>query len=92
MIPVMSHNYEPYSRRFPFWYFIASTNFPSDSYKMLMLCRADSGVCPKDDNGIMSSLTGVLVVFLIIVTIYEAWEFLSSIPLRVTEIFLPLSN
>ena len=61
---------------------------------MFRFCNADLCVRLKDKTGIQSSLTGFLIIFLIVVASHEAWEFCfwSKVPLRIAPICLPLSR
>ena len=58
---------------FPFRISLHFLNLPPKSDNILLLWITEYCLLLKDNIGRLSSLTGLLIIFLIIVTIYEAW-------------------
>ena len=58
-----------------FWDIISSPKFPLMGDKILMLCIAASCVHLKQNTGRMSSLAGIVIIFLIVVTKHKMWDF-----------------
>ena len=75
LIPARSLNYESYSRNFPCFYFIASPKFTPKATKIVLLCSDVSRVCFKENTGSLSSLIGLSIRFLIVVTNHETCDF-----------------